>query len=258
MRCRRRNSDEEAARAARTLSLVQLGEISAGRQALEGACLAPGNLATLGIFTDPNRRPLVPRQELSQEIRRSEPLNRFELDPLTCLRKARRGAAPGPSGMTSDHLFLVLESDVESDLFVQVSSLLAVGNVPEEIIEAIRLGRMTALSKPDGGVRGIVVGDVLRRLVARTIAKQIAKKVEETTAPFQYALTTKGGCECVAHILQTLTELNQETTIISIDGVGACDLISRNAMMEGLLRMEDGDQILPFVRMFYGNPSTYL
>ena len=63
-----------------------------------------------------------------------------------------------------DHLFPVLESDVESALFVQVSSLLAVGNVPEEIIEAIRLGRMTALSKPDGGVKGIVVGDILREV----------------------------------------------------------------------------------------------
>ena len=260
-RRRRRNPDEEAARAARALSLVQLGEISAGRQALERARLAPGNLATFGILTDPNRRPPVQRQGLSQEIPQSELLNPFDLDPLellTCLRKARRGAAPGPSGMTSDHLFPVLESDVESELFVQVSSVLAVGSVPEEIIEAIRLGRMTALSKTEGGVRGIVVGDILRRLVARTMAKQIAKKVEETKAAFQYALTTKAGCECVAHILQTLTELNQETTIISIDGVGAYDLISRNAMMEGLLRMEDGDQILPFVRMFYGNPSTYL
>ena len=28
--------------------------------------------------------------------------------------------------------------------------------------------------------------------------------------------------------------------------------------MEGLLRMEDGDQVLPFVRCFYGSPSTYL
>ena len=35
------------------------------------------------------------------------------------------------------------------------------------------------------------------------------------------------------------------TTIMSIDGIGAFDLISRNAMLEGLLRMEDGDQILP-------------
>ena len=160
--------------------------------------------------------------------------------------------------MTSDLLFPVLEKEADSELFVQVCAQLAVGNVPEEIIDTIRLGRMTALSKPDGGVRGIVVGDIVRRLVARTISKQIAKKVEETTAPFQYALTTKAGCECVAHILQTLTDSNHETTIISIDGVGAYDLISRHAMLEGVLRMENGDQILPFVRMFYGSPSTYL
>ena len=65
------------------------------------------------------------------------------------------------------------------------------GRVPEEIIEALRLGRLTALSTLDGGVRGIVVGDILRRKVARTIAKQIAKQVEAATAPFQYALSTK-------------------------------------------------------------------
>ena len=29
-------------------------------------------------------------------------------------------------------------------------------------------------------------------------------------------------------------------------------------MLEGLLRMEGGDQIPPFVRMFYSGPSTYL
>ena len=183
VRHRRRNQDGEARRAARALSLVQMGELSAGRQALEGACLAPGNLATLGVLTDPDRRPPVPRRELSQEIRQSS----FVLDPvelLICLRKARRGAAAGPSGMTSDHLFPILESEADSKLFVQVCALLAVGNVPDEIIDAIRLGWMTALSKPDGGVRVIVVGDLIRRLVARTMSKQIAKKVEETTAPF--------------------------------------------------------------------------
>ena len=83
------------------------------------------------------------------------------------------------------------------------------------------------------------------------MAKQISKKVEEATVPFQYALSTKAGCECVAHILQSLTDLSPEVTITSIDGVGAYDL-------EGLLRMEGGDQILPLVRMFYSNPSTYL
>ena len=51
--------------------------------------------------------------------------------------------------------------------------------------------------------------------------------------------------------------MDSRATVVSIDGVGAYDLISRNAMLEGLLRMEQGDQILPFVRCFYGSPSTY-
>ena len=124
-------------------------------------------------------------------------------------------------------------------------------------MQTIWLGRMTALSKPDGGVRGIVVGDIVRRLVARSIAKQIAKKVEAMTAVVQYALSTKAGCECVAHILQSMTDLDPDTTITSIDGVGTYDLISRNAMLEGLLQMDGGDQIIPFVRMFYGGPTSH-
>ena len=133
--------------------------------------------------------------------------------------------------MTSDHLFLILESEADSDLLVQVGALLSIGNVPESILKAIRWGRITALCKPNGGVREIV-------------AKQVSKEAETATAPFQYALSTKAGCECVAHMLQSIMDLDPEATVISIDGIGAYDLISRNAMFEGLLRMEKGDQII--------------
>ena len=144
--------------------------------------------------------------------------------------------------MTSDHLFPMLENEGDSQRLVEVASALAMARVPEEIIEAIRLGCLTALSKPDRGVRVIVVGDILRRMVARTLAKQISKKVEEATAPFEYTLSTKAGCECVAHILQSLTDLSPEVTFTSIDG-GAYDLISRNAMLEGLFRMSGVDAL---------------
>ena len=77
-------------------------------------------------------------------------------------------------------------------------------------------------------------------------------------APHQYALKTKAGCETVAYILQELTDLDPDATVVSVDGIGAYDLISRNSMMAGLRRMVDGEQILPFVRAFYGQPSTFL
>ena len=141
-------SDDEAKRAARAMSLVQVGELSAARQALEAASMAPRTSATLRALSDPERRPPVPREGLSREV--AEPAEQFELEPtefLTCLRKARRGAAPGPSGMTSDHLFPLLVSEADSELFTRVGSLLAVARVPHVILEAIRLGRLTALQQ---------------------------------------------------------------------------------------------------------------
>ena len=100
----------------------------------------------------------------------------------------------------------MLENEGDSDLFIRVS--LVSGKVPPAIVQAIWLGQMTALSKPDGGVRGTVVRDIISSLVARSIAKQIAKKVEAMTALFQQVLLTKARCECVVHILQSMTNLD--------------------------------------------------
>ena len=71
-------------------------------------------------------------------------------------------------------------------------------------------------------------------------AQQISPAVERGTAPFQYALTTRGGAECIAHVIQTLTDVDQEATVLSVDGVGAFDLISRVAILEGLRSIDGG------------------
>ena len=56
--------------------------------------------------------------------------------------------------------------------------------------------------------------------------------------------------------LQGLTEIDPEVTVTSIDGLGAFDMISRGAMLQGL-RCVSG-AALPLTRMFYGGTSEYL
>ena len=56
------------------------------------------------------------------------------------------------------------------------------------------------------------------------------------------------------HIVQALTDQDVNATVVTVDRVEAYDLISRNAMLEGLLRMEGGDQIIAFARLFHGTP----
>ena len=43
-----------------------------------------------------------------------------------------------------------------------------------------------------------------------------------------------------------------------LNGVGACDSISRKAMLEALTRVPGGPKVLPFVRLFCGQPSQYM
>ena len=126
--------------------------------------------------------------------------------------------------MTTEHLKVVLNSARDSEMLWQMAEEFVRAEVPVEVVEGIRLGRMTALRKPTGGVRGIVVGDTFRRAVSRSVAQQIAASVERATAPFQYALSTRSGTECVGHAIQALT-------VLSVDGIGAFDLVSREAML---------------------------
>ena len=104
--------------------------------------------------------------------------------------------------MTVEHLQPLLDHTKDARMFFQVSERLARAQVPPSVRDTVRLGRLTALQKPDGGVRGIVAGDVVRRLVAKTMSQQMMEAVQGATALFQYALATRAGCECVAHALQ--------------------------------------------------------
>ena len=69
--------------------------------------------------------------------------------------------------MTTEHLKVVLNSARDSEMLWQMAEEFVWAEVPVEVVEGIRLGRMTALRKPTGGLRGIVVGDTFRRAVSR-------------------------------------------------------------------------------------------
>ena len=260
-RRRRTSGDDVEQRAMRAEMLIQLGELSSARQALEGCEIALGTKQTLNALKDERRRPALPRAPLPNDVLEFEPDVLFQLDEKLFgknLRSSKRGVAGGPSGMTSDHLRPLLNDFQSMKLFFQLGENLSRGHVPRVAVEMVRAGRMTALRKPDGGVRGIVTGDVVRRLVARTMSQQLGPATMAATAPHQFALSTRAGCECVAHMLQGVTELNPGITVTSIDGVSAFDMISRRAMIDGLRQVEGGPATLPFVRMFYGTPSEYL
>ena len=112
-----------------------------------------------------------------------------------------------------------------------------VNKVPIPVIEAVWMECMIALRKPAGGVEAPWWG---------TWSGGSWHAQWSTGQPYQYALSTRAGCECVSHVVQALCEANPNTTIVSVDGVSAYDTISPEAMMHGLLDMEGGESVSAF------------
>ena len=203
-RRRRHQGDDLQKRAVRVELKVALGELSSARQVLEGEAVASGTRETLRSLTDESKRLSRLRDPIPREILDHSPPVPFvqDRDKFLNVRGEKRGSKR------------TLRDD--RGTFRPLIGHGARANITHH---RGHQDWMTAFRKANGGVRGIVVGDVVRRLVARTITQQLGPQVEAATAPFQFALSTRAGSECVAHVVQGLCEVNPDSTVMSIDGL---------------------------------------
>ena len=58
--------------------------------------------------------------------------------------------------------------------------------------------------------------------------------------------------------MRFLTELDPDTTVASLDGIGAFDHVQRAAFMERLLKEDSLHEIIPLVVALYGSDSRFL
>ena len=226
---------------------VHLGEVSHARQELTAPPLAPGTSATLEVLNDPVRRPRQLSAPIPEDVLTWMPTEPVRFDHqafLSNVRSSRRGVSGGPSGTRVEHLQTLLDDEAAAELLAAAGGRVARAELPQEVCDAMRFGRMTALRKRDGGVRGIVTGDTLRRLVARSLAQTYAQDFEHACAPFQYALQTRAGTDCVGHMVRAALDSDPDRVVLSLDGIGAYDHIRRAAMLSKLRSLPGASAIL--------------
>ena len=71
-------------------------------------------------------------------------------------------------------------------------------------------------------------------------------------------LFPRPDAEALFHTWHLTTETDHRQTVLSVDGIGAYDHVSRNAMLRGLANTPHAQAALPFARLFYSQPFTYL
>ena len=150
---------------------MHLGELSSARQALEGSEVAPGTRATLDKLTDRQTTQTPPAAGSTSARDHGAPTDHS-------FRSGREAVREEPPFFTKrsgrwtvghdEHLRSLLDEVRSMHLLFRLGENLSRAHVPSIAVQMVRCGRMTVLTKPDGGVREIVSGDVLRRLVTRT------------------------------------------------------------------------------------------
>ena len=110
------------------------------------------------------------------------------------------------------------------------------------------------MNKRDGGVRGIATGTVFHGLVAKTLARQFSKE-KDACAPFQFALCTRAGVDCVGHAVRVVIDADHSGTVLSVDVIGVHDHVSR--ALSKLLEVPRLRKLLPFMCKTHATPSCY-
>ena len=248
---KRGDSSEAERRGLAAQERVKRGQVSRARQALVGAALSPKTEGTLDEFR--RRRPQAALRPIPQVVMDYAPDSPLVLDMkifVKCLRTAPGGSSAGPGGCSNEMLKVCLDDQETCQLLFLAAEVFARGTAPN-VSHCFMLANLTALQKKDGGVRGIATGTTFRRLVAKTLARQFSRQVTAACAPFQFALSTRAGVDCVGHVVRATADADGEATLLSIDGVGAYDHELRSSMLAKLFEVPRLRPLLPFVRSIY-------
>ena len=77
---------------------------------------------------------------------------------------------------------------------------------------------MTALEKPNGGIRLIAVGCTLCRLAAKVTLASVREEIAELLAPYQLGFGVKGGVEAAIHSARIyLHDLAPDKLMLKLD-----------------------------------------
>ena len=182
---------------------VQRGQVYRSRHELTGAGLAPKNETTLQALRA--RRPQEQVRPIPQDVLEFVPIPEVNLNAnlfATCLRAAPSGSFPRLGGCTHEMLKVCLDNTEAVHLLTSAAEDFARSSVPDCIFKAFTMATMTALRKPDGGIRN---QHVFSQIGGQDIGHAVHVGRGESLRAFPIRFVHPYG-DCVGHAVRVVTD----------------------------------------------------
>ena len=109
------------------------------------------------------------------------------------------------------------------------------GTLPIQLREYILPSNLIPLTKLNGGIRPIAIGEIFWRASTNYILQQQRDTIRQVLSPHQFGCAVPGGTEHVIHTLQTIHEDNtHQCAAISLDFTNAFNSLNRSFMLQQL------------------------
>ena len=166
------------------------------------------------------------------------------------------GVGSGPSGLRFHHLKLLLDNPSELDLTRLLNTIID-PSCPTVLKNALLPGKLTCLSKPDGGVRPIIVRESLVRLLGKCLVKRFQPICLPLLSPFQFGVGRSSGADTVVHSTRAAS-MERDWPILLVDFSNAYGTVKRSEIAKILGNASIPAPLLAYFRIFYGSASPIL
>ena len=174
----------------------------------------------------------------------------------TMLRRPPKLTAPGLLGTRLEHLSLMVDDPWAHEQLAVTVACLVPGQVPHEILQALRVGQVVAFEKDGGEVRPLLVGGAYRRLGLRALMQVKKKRVADAVGLHQYGVGRKNGADCIVKALQALAEVRPSAAFIKVDIKAAFQSVIREVAF-GEVESHDAE-LASILRLWYKGPVDHL
>jgi hypothetical protein len=130
------------------------------------------------------------------------------------------------------------------------------GKIPNEVCPLFYGANLLALSKPDGGLRPIAIGNTLRRLAGKIGMSSINGLEKELFWPHQVGVGVPLGGEIACHAIREFVSKpeNKDKFILKTDFTNAYNCLRRDTMLEKV--QEQTPTLYCMTWQAYANPSN--
>ena len=224
-RPRRRPAHPKAKMAAHIHRMLRLGSVHRASKSLQALPLAPPTEETLNALRalhPAEDAPAIPAATVAPVVITDDIL-------VEVLRRLPKGAAPGLSGWTYEHVkAAVLNNPLARDSACRLINAIVSGRLPR--LPCLLDSTLIALEKRNGGIRPIAIGEVWVRL-AGLCAMAASPHVGKALAPLQLGVGTPGGSQCLGHAVRAGIAAEPEDVTVQLDYANAFNTVHRSAVL---------------------------